>query len=53
MYVGVGSASVAAADQARLYRTDDAVNCDRREFHQSDSSAAGVLGTEPDAELLW
>ena len=53
MYVGVGSASVAAADQARLYRTDDAVNCDRREFHQSDGFAASVLGTEPNAELLW
>jgi hypothetical protein len=32
MYIGVGNSSVSAADQARLYRTDDAVNATNGSF---------------------
>jgi transcriptional regulator with XRE-family HTH domain len=32
MYVGVGNSSIAAADQARLYRADDAVNATNASF---------------------
>ena len=49
MYVGDGNAGTNAA---RLYRTDDAVPRDQREFHGPDSAATSIVGAEPNARLL-
>ena len=53
MYVGVGNSSInPASNQARVYRTDDAVTATDAEFHRLDCSAAIIDGTKPDAKLL-
>ena len=52
MYVGVGNSCISTANQARVYRTDDAVTRDEREFHRLDSSTAGLKRTESDDKLL-
>ena len=51
MYVGVGNASVAAANQARLYRTDDAVHATDAAF--TDLTALQQASTAPNQTLNY
>jgi hypothetical protein len=51
MYVGIGNASVAAANQARLYRTDDAVNATNASF--TDLTALQQASSAPNQTLNY
>jgi len=51
MYVGVGSSSLAAASQARLYRTDDAANATNASF--TDLTAVQQSSTAPNQTLNY
>lgn len=51
MYVGVGNASVAAANQARLYRTDDAVRAADANF--TDLTALQQASSAPNQTLNY
>lgn len=51
MYVGVGNASVASANQARLYRTDDAVTATNASF--TDLTALQQASSAPNQTLNY
>jgi hypothetical protein len=51
MYVGIGNASVSAANQARLYRTDDAVNATNASF--TDLTALQQASSAPNQTLNY